>query len=317
MPIPTPSLAFFLASLLAGHGLRKRSLSPSGAVAAFAVGYTMMSVRLSTFGVALIVFYLTGSRATKVGKALKQQLEEGHQAAGYRNAAQVFCNSLSAAISALFWSVLYDPSSGMAETLTALQWGVGLDQYKVRFDIDQWCPLTPPRAASWSRVLLFVTLGHFACCLGDTLASELGILSRSPPILITTLKPVPPGTNGGLSATGTLASVGGGLFMGLTIAATLIVQSTSCRVQWQAVLFPLLLWGAFAGGFGSLLDSLLGATVQRTRFVNATKRIWTEDAGALDPRADVKVISGLDLLTNNQVNLVSSIATALLLGFFA
>ncbi|TBU36320.1 integral membrane protein DUF92-domain-containing protein, partial [Dichomitus squalens] len=52
---------------------------------------------------------------------------------------------------------------------------------------------------------------HFACCLGDTLASELGILSRSPPILITTLKRVPPGTNGGLSVLGTLASVGGGL----------------------------------------------------------------------------------------------------------
>ena len=94
---------------------------------------------------------------------------------------------------------------------------------------------------------------HFACCLGDTLASELGILSRSPPILITTLKPVPPGTNGGLSTMGTLASVGGGLFMGLTIAVTLIAQSTACRVQWQDILFPLLLWGAFAGGFGSLV----------------------------------------------------------------
>ncbi|TBU41905.1 integral membrane protein DUF92-domain-containing protein, partial [Dichomitus squalens] len=49
---------------------------------------------------------------------------------------------------------------------------------------------------------------HFACCLGDTLASELGILSRSRPILISTLKPVPPETNGGLSVVGTLASVG-------------------------------------------------------------------------------------------------------------
>ena len=108
--------------------------------------------------------------------------------------------------------------------------------------------------------------------------------------------------------------------MGLTIAVTLIVQSTSCRVQWQHVLLSLVLWGTFAGGFGSLvrmhaltcvlpstdwgyqLDSLLGATLQRTRFVNATKRIWTEDAGALDPKTDVKVISGLDILTNNQVS---------------
>ncbi len=60
-----------------------------------------------------------------------------------------------------------------------------------------------------------------------------------------------------------------------------------------------------ARGFGAQLDSLLGATLQRTRYVNATKRIWTEEAGALDPRADVKVISGLDLFTNNQVRLYS------------
>ena len=77
--------ALLFAIALSGHGLRKRSLSPSGAAAAFAVGYTMMSVKLSAFGVALIVFYLTGSRATKVGKALKQKLEEGHTEAGYRN----------------------------------------------------------------------------------------------------------------------------------------------------------------------------------------------------------------------------------------
>ena len=46
---------------------------------------------------------------------------------------------------------------------------------------------------------------------------------------------------------GTLASVGGpgGLFMRLTIAVTLIAQSTACpgRVQWQDILLPLLLRG--------------------------------------------------------------------------
>ena len=97
---------------------------------------------------------------------------------------------------------------------------------------------------------------HFACCLGDTLASELGILSRSPPRLITTFKPVPPGTNGGMSVTGTVASLAGGLFMGLTLAASLLVESSACRARWLDVIVPLVAWGTVAGGLGSLVSSM-------------------------------------------------------------
>ncbi|OSD02188.1 hypothetical protein PYCCODRAFT_1368246 [Trametes coccinea BRFM310] len=311
------SAPLILAVALSLHGLRKRSLSPSGAIAAFIVGYTTLSVPLRTFGIALIIFYLAGSRATKVGKTLKKQLEEGHQDAGYRNAAQVLCNSLTAALTAVLWSALYEPRSWQSWVLE----GTGVEQTsiisRVSYNFDRWCPLTPPPAASWSRVLLFATLGHFACCLGDTLASELGILSRSPPILITTLKTVPPGTNGGLSLVGTLASLMGGLIMGVTMAVSLLVQSTACRSAWSNVLLPLVLWGTAAGGLGSLLDSLLGATLQCTRFLNTTKRILTDEAGAPTPDADVKVVSGYDILTNNQVNLISSIITAVLLGALA
>jgi uncharacterized membrane protein len=59
------SYPFLLALLLSGHGLRKKSLSPSGALAAFAVGFLMMSGGVRVFGLALIGFYLIGSRATK------------------------------------------------------------------------------------------------------------------------------------------------------------------------------------------------------------------------------------------------------------
>ncbi|KZT74127.1 hypothetical protein DAEQUDRAFT_742778 [Daedalea quercina L-15889] len=310
-PTDIPLISFLLAAFLGIHGLRKRSLSPSGALAAFLVGFTMMAVPLRAFGVSLIVFYFAGSRATKVGKQLKAQLEDGHQEAGYRSAAQVLCNSASAFAASLVWNALFVRRSVLGSVLR--------DALPLQepYDFGTWCPLTPPAAASWSRPLLFVTLGHFACCLGDTLASELGILSRSPPILITTLKPVPPGTNGGMSVTGTIASLAGGLVMGITLAASLLVESSACRVQWQGVVLQLAAWGTAAGGLGSLLDSFMGATIQRTRYSNTSKRILTDESPEPTKNADVKVVSGLNILTNNQVNLLSSIVVALVLGAVA
>ena len=95
---------------------------------------------------------------------------------------------------------------------------------------------------------------HFACCLGDTLASELGILSKSRPRLVTTFQPVPPGTNGGMSTLGTLASATGGVVMGLTMLLTLVVESSRCRAEWLSISLTLVGWGAFAGLFGSFVS---------------------------------------------------------------
>ncbi|KAI0093824.1 integral membrane protein DUF92-domain-containing protein [Irpex rosettiformis] len=307
-----PIVPLLLATYLAFSGIRKGSLSPSGGIAAFVVGFAMLSVPLRVFGVSLIVFYLTGSKATKVGKELKAKLEDGHQAAGYRNATQVLCNSLSAFVASLLWSAIYVPGSLPSSLLS------GIVASQTAYDFDQWCPLTPPSSFQASRILLFVTLGHFACCLGDTLASELGILSKSRPRLVTTLQTVPPGTNGGMSTLGTLASAAGGVIIGLTILLSLLVESSRCRAEWFNIASTLVGWGAFAGLLGSLLDSLMGATLQQTRYSGESKKILTEES--LDSAlhgADVKTISGIDVLSNSQVNLLSAIATAGLLGWLA
>lgn len=60
-----PLLSVVLALLLSAHGLRRKSLSPGGALAALVVGFLMMTGGSSVFGVGLIGFYLVGSRATK------------------------------------------------------------------------------------------------------------------------------------------------------------------------------------------------------------------------------------------------------------
>ena len=158
---------------------------------------------------------------------------------------------------------------------------------------------------------------QFACCLGDTLASELGVLSSTPPILITTLRTVPAGTNGAISVGGTIASGIGGLIVGLTQFACLVVENSVCRAEWTTLLPALMGWGVAAGIFGSMvcdfrlsptttmmpssqLDSLLGATLQRTRY-SAEKKWVLQDDSVPEKDETIKIISGISVLTNNQV----------------
>lgn len=49
------------------------------------------------------------------------------------------------------------------------------------------------------------------------------------------------------------------------------------------------------------LDSLMGATLQRTRYSQTTKRILTDEASEPASGAEIKVVSGFDILNNNQV----------------
>ncbi|KAG8967580.1 hypothetical protein FRC05_002013 [Tulasnella sp. 425] len=318
-----PLIPFGVAVFLATHGLRKKSLSPSGALTAMVVGFLIMAAPLKAFGIALIVFYLTGSRATKVGKEKKAALEEGHMEAGYRDGWQVLSNSFTALVASTLWSILFAPDSVHSWFYTAfvkppLDLGhLTLNPSERIYSPVNWCAVDRSVSQDWSRKLVFVALGHFACCLGDTLASELGVLSQSPPILLTTFKRVPPGTNGALSVLGTSASALGGAVMGLTLALSLLMENPACAspsagplgiVQLTA---QLIAYGAFGGLVGSLIDSLLGATLQRTRFSLDSKRIL-QDHSEVPQDAKLKVISGWNILTNNQVNVVSSVATALL-----
>lgn len=179
---------------------------------------------------------------------------------------QVLCNSFTAVVAATLWAILLYPDSLHALLFRPVYSAPLVSDTTFRI---QWCPLPttlPPSSYSVlpiSRALIFAMLGHFACCAGDTFASELGILARSPPRLVTSpWRSVPPGTNGGMSLMGTLASLGGGVLIGVTVAVDLWLESANCLVSKQTFALQLLnlgIYGGAAGTFGSFVSRPLRA----------------------------------------------------------
>lgn len=124
---------------------------------------------------------------------------------------------------------------------------------------------------------------------------------------MTTWRPVPPGTNGGVTCLGTLASVAGGTLVGVTyFVVGLVVLPRGAAWPpggfWTGEGLVLIL-GPAAGFFGSLVDSLLGATVQFSGYHEARKCVVSA------PGPGVKPVAGIPLLSNNGVNLVASAVT--------
>ncbi len=123
---------------------------------------------------------------------------------------------------------------------------------------------------------------------------------------------MPKGTNGGVSPWGLLMSLAGGLVVGAASVASLALEDKavagltfgSQRVPWWAVVV------AVAGGsgvVGSLIDSVLGATVQQTVYSPSRgKIVHHKDAHP----TEVLQVRGFNLLSNNGVNVASSVATA-------
>ncbi|KAG6539025.1 hypothetical protein ZIOFF_004177 [Zingiber officinale] len=152
--------------------------------------------------------------------------------------------------------------------------------------------------------LLGGIVGHYACCNGDTWSSELGMLSSDQPRLITTLKKVRKGTNGAVTIHGLVAAIAAGFAIGITFALIgLLTTECSLNVLWrQLLIVPI---AAAAGLIGSLIDSLLGATLQFSGYCTVRKKV----VGKHGPT--VIKISGTSMLDNNAVNAVSILLTTL------
>jgi uncharacterized protein (TIGR00297 family) len=99
------------------------------------------------------------------------------------------------------------------------------------------------------EMFLALFLGSVASAAADTVASEIGVVGKTP-FLITTLEQVPPGTNGGVTVTGEVAA----------LCAAGVVGAVAFALGVADI--PMMLVCIGAGFVGTNVDSVVGATLE-------------------------------------------------------
>jgi len=285
-------LATAMASFLSLRAYKRKSLTSAGSVAAFAVAFFLVATGLR--GINLFTFYLIALKATKYKKEIKATIDgtiASNEGSTIRGAGQVLACSLVATILSLVHAfycgaeraVVFHPDSNDLVLLS-------------------------------SRLTCGI-IAHHATCLADTLASEMGILSKSSPkLIIQPWKRVPSGTNGGVTLIGFFWSAMGGAIIGVSTVLMDYLSGIDSESSSVVYAFRMILYSLACGLLGSVLDSLLGATVQQSYFDPDTKMVYQEEDRR--PKTSSLVIGySVNLMTNELVNLVSVVATTFLGGW--
>jgi len=99
-------------------------------------------------------------------------------------------------------------------------------------------------------------IGSIATATADTLASEVGVVQQ--PRLITTMRKVPPGTDGGISILGTAAGIIGAGIIGVSAYLLGIFPDPFVTLKISII----------AGTVGCFVDSILGAVLERRNYIS-------------------------------------------------
>ena len=237
-------LSTVLTGALSALAYRRDVLTWDGSLAAFVVGMVIGVFGDVTWLFLLLFFLLSSFLATRYRFALKEALGVQEGLRGERKATNVLANGFA-------------PMAVAAISLTM--------------------PAGFPKILSG-----IIFLSALAVAGADTLASEIGVLSRRT-VLITNGQPVPPGTDGGVSPLGQLCAFGAALY---TSIVGWFVLSNLARM-WNLVptmpSAPVYVLIPIAIGFlGCQLDSVLGATLERRGLVSKkTVNLVSTTTGAI------------------------------------
>jgi len=199
--------------------LPKKLLTPAGYLHAWVLGVIVWGC-LGWRGYAVVMaYFLLGSTVTRIGMAQKEAAGIAEKRSGVRGPENVWGSALTATVCAI--GVLFASSSRV-----------------------------PWLTEGWIALFTLGYVASFSTKLSDTTASEVGKAYGKRTFLITTLKPVSPGTEGAVSLEGTIAGVvGSAVIAGVGWGTGLITAGGSliCLV---------------AAFIATNLESVVGATLQ-------------------------------------------------------
>ncbi|MDL1897118.1 DUF92 domain-containing protein [Anaerolineae bacterium CFX7] len=285
------AIGLALSALIGGFAYWRGALSRGGVLGAMLTGTAIFGLGGFVPGLLLVAFFVSSTLLSHYKTRVKEKFSEKFQKGSRRDLGQALANG--------GWAAL------LAVSMGAAQW----------FGWD----------ARVHALLFAAFLGALATVTADTWATEIGVLSKTLPRLVTTGRVVPAGTSGGITPLGTATAFGGGIFMGIVAAAGLFAQALALgNLGWeggwnfitQATAMSvggILLLAGVCGLGGSLFDSLLGATAQGVYFCEYDET-QTEKKIHGCGRA-TRLVRGWAWLDNDLVNFSASVfGSALAVG---
>ncbi len=199
--------------------LPKKLLTPAGYLHAWGLGVLIWGCLGWRGYTVMMAYFLAGSAVTRLGKARKDAAGIAEGRSGVRGPENVWGSALAAAVCAGAIALLGATAS-------------------------------PPFADQWIPLLALAYVSSLSTKLSDTTASEVGKAYGQRTFLITSLQPVPAGTEGAVSLEGTLAGVVGSAVIALVGWAVGLISPWGMAVCLLAALVA------------TTVESLIGATLQ-------------------------------------------------------
>ncbi len=253
-----------MAGLLFSSGIglaayKRRSLSRNGVAGAVFTGATIFGMGGLSWGLSLIYFFLSSTLLSHFREQDKAEAAADKFSKGsQRDLGQVLAN-------------------GGAASLFSIGYGLACSSRQ-------------------RGIMQAGFIGALATATADTWATETGVLSPQSPRLITTGQTVQPGTSGGITFTGTIASALGAVSLGLCF--WLLQREKQDHVGSLPI-------SLVSGLTGSLFDSFLGATMQAMYYCPTCQKETERKIHSCG--TTTQPLRGISWLDNDLVNLLATL----------